>query len=159
VRCTPSTPANCGAENHNLTLVATIKKNKREIPKEFLLTKNRELCSSYNKSLVSYMPKKNKIVLVLSTMHSSKTIDKSTGLVKKPEIITFYNATKGAVDNMVRMTENYTVARRSNRWPLTVFYSILNIGAVNAQVIYHENSQTKYTRLQFLKILIKTTNG
>jgi len=53
------------------------------------------------------------------------------------------------------MTENYTVVRRSNRWPLTVFYSILNISAVNAQVIYHENSQTKYTRLQFLKILEK----
>lgn len=34
-------------KNHNLTLVATIKKNKREIPKEFLVTKNRELCSSY----------------------------------------------------------------------------------------------------------------
>ncbi|KAF0697854.1 piggyBac transposable element-derived protein 4-like, partial [Aphis craccivora] len=60
-----------------------------------------------------------------------------------------------AVDNMDRMSENYTVARRSNRWPLTVFYSILNIGAVNAQVIHHENSQTKYTRLQFLKILAK----
>jgi len=147
-------------KNHNLTLVATIKKNKREIPKEFLVTKNRELCSSYfgfqnNMSIVSYMPKKNKIVLVLSTMHSSKTIDESSGLAKKPEIITFYNATKGAVDNMDRMTENYTVARRSNRWPLTVFYSILNIGAVNSQVIYHENSQTKYTRLQFLKILAK----
>jgi len=28
-------------------------------------------------------------------------------------------------------------------------------GAVNAQVIYHENSQTKYTSLQFLKILAK----
>ncbi|KAL4104559.1 hypothetical protein QTP88_019854 [Uroleucon formosanum] len=147
-------------KNHNLTLVATIKKNKREIPKEFLVTKNRELCSSYfgfqnNISIVSYMPRKNKIVLVLSTMHSSKTRDERSGLAKKPQIITFYYATKGAVDNMDRMTENYTVARRSNRWPLTVFYSILNIGAVNAQVIYHENSLTKYTRLQFLKILAK----
>ncbi|CAI6356490.1 unnamed protein product [Macrosiphum euphorbiae] len=27
-------------------------------------------------------------------MHSSKTIDESSGLAKKPEIITFYNATK-----------------------------------------------------------------
>lgn len=40
---------------------------------------------------------------------------------KKPEIITFYNTTKGAVDYMDMMTENYTVARRSNRLPL---YSI-----------------------------------
>ncbi|KAE9529157.1 hypothetical protein AGLY_011953 [Aphis glycines] len=45
-------------KNHYLTLVATINKNKKEILKEFLLSKNRELCSSYfgfqnNKSLVS----------------------------------------------------------------------------------------------------------
>lgn len=75
-------------KNHYLILVATIKKNKRENPKKFLVTKNRELCSSYfgfqnNMSIVSYISKKNKIVLVLSTMHSSKTIDESSDLGKK----------------------------------------------------------------------------
>lgn len=147
-------------KNHNLTLLAKIKNTKSEIPKEFIITKNRNIHSSYfgfnsNKTLVSYMPKRKKIVLVLSTMHFSKDIDQSTGSTRIPEIITCYNATKGAVDIMDRMTENYTVARRSNRWPLTLFYSILNIGALNAQVIYHENSKSKCTRVRFLKILAK----
>lgn len=65
-------------------------------------------------TLVSFMPKKNKIVLILSTMHNSKTIDESTDLVKKLKIITCQIATKGAVDNINRMNENYTFARRSN---------------------------------------------
>lgn len=41
---------------------------------------------------------------------------------------------------MDKKTENYTVARRSIRWPLVVFYSMLNIGGLNAQIIYQENT-------------------
>lgn len=43
-----------------------------------------------------------------------------------------YNSTKGAICNIDRMTDN-SVARKSFHWPLTVFYSMLNIGG--AQVI------------------------
>lgn len=59
-------------------------------------------------------------------MHFDKAIDKDMNEARKPEIITLYryNSTKGADDNMDRMTENYLVARKSFRWPLTVFYSI-----------------------------------
>lgn len=46
-------------------------------------------------TLVSYTPKRNKIVLLLSSVHHDKAIDQRTN---KPEIIMFYNATKGATD-------------------------------------------------------------
>jgi len=72
-------------------------------------------------------------------MRFDKAIDKNTNEARKMEIITLYNATKGGVDNMNRMTGNYSVARKSFRWPLIVFYSMLNIGGVNAQIIYQEN--------------------
>jgi len=49
------------------------------------------------------------------------------------------------------MTENYSVARHSARWPLTVFYSLLNIGGLNSMIVYQENTQVKKTRLEFLK--------
>eukprot|EP00102_Acyrthosiphon_pisum_P018217 XP_008189893.1 PREDICTED: piggyBac transposable element-derived protein 4-like [Acyrthosiphon pisum] len=152
--------ANDLQKTHKLSLLGTLRKNKRQIPPEFTQTKHRIITSSYfafskNQTLVSYMPKKNKIVLVLSTMHFDKAIDTNTNEARKPEIITLYNATKGAVDNMDRMTENYTVARKSFRWPLTVFYSMLNIGGVvNAQIIYQESCpHNKKTRLDFLKCL------
>ncbi|XP_035212060.1 uncharacterized protein LOC118186137 [Stegodyphus dumicola] len=85
-----------------ITIVGTMRKNKREIPPEFL-AKKREVYSSIfgfqkEATLVSYVPKKNKSVILLSTMHSGDQIDESTGESKKPEIITFYNMTKGAVD-------------------------------------------------------------
>jgi len=88
------------------------------------------------------MLEKNKVVLVLSTMHFDKAIDKNSNEARKPEIITAYNATNGAVDNMVRMTVNYSVARKHFRWPLfsLVFCFMLNIGGVNAQIIYQEKT-------------------
>jgi len=102
--------------NYKLTLVGTIRKNKRQLPIEFTSTKNRPIYTSYfgfseeKVTIVSYTPKKNKIVLLLSTMHHSSTINESIKEIKKPEIITFYNCTKGAVDTMDKKTENYTVA-------------------------------------------------
>ncbi|KAL4144046.1 hypothetical protein QTP88_006280 [Uroleucon formosanum] len=59
------------------------------------------------------------------------------------------------VDTMDFMSENYSVARASARWPLTIFYALMNIGGINAQIIYQENTKNKITRLQFLKALGK----
>ena len=75
-----------------LTYVGTIGKNKREIPKEFLPNKKRVERSSLfgfddDCTLVSYCPKKNKTVLLLSTSHYTNTIDPSAGDAMKPEIL------------------------------------------------------------------------
>lgn len=115
--------------SHKFTVVATLKKNKKEIPPEFVATKTRPICSSpigYNNEKVSssYIPKKNKCVLVISSIHEECKIDQSTGSKQKPETITYYNETKGGVDTVDQLRGNYTVARYSCRWPLTVFFII-----------------------------------
>lgn len=103
-----------------LTIVGTIRKNKRELPAEFVTGKNREVYSSIfgfqkDVTLVSYVPKKNKCVNLLSTMHHDDAIDGETGDFKKPEIVTFYNLTKGAVDVVDEMSASYSTSRISNR--------------------------------------------
>lgn len=102
---------------------------------------------------MSYKANKKKIVLLLSTMHSGKIIDETTAENKKTEIITAYNCTKRGVDTMDFMSEKYSVARASARWPLTIFYALINIGRINVQIIFQENTKNKITRLQFLKAL------
>ncbi|XP_054709139.1 piggyBac transposable element-derived protein 4-like [Uloborus diversus] len=143
-----------------ITLVGTIRKNKRELPKEFITGKNREVHSSLfgfqkHMTLVSYVPKKNKCVNVISTMHYDDSIDPSTGDAKKPEIITFYNLTKGAVDVVDEMSANFSTARISKRWPMVVFFSVLNTAAINARVLLlSAKSQTAVkSRRHFLKEL------
>lgn len=140
------------------TVVGTIRKNKKEIPPIIVQTKDRRPCSSMfaflrKGVLVSYVPKKNKNVLLFSTLHSGDKIDESTFDKCKPEIVTFYNATKGGVDVVDELISQYTVSRNSCRWPLTVFYCLLNIAGINSQIIYTANTENKIERRIFLREL------
>lgn len=72
---------------------------------------------------------------------------------KKPDIITAYNSTKGGDNTSDWMAENYSVTRKSSRWPLTIFYALLNIGGINPQIIFRQNTKNSMTRLTFLKTL------
>lgn len=127
---------------YNLTLVGTLRSNKREIPKEMANTRTRPVGSSvfgFDKelTLVSYKPKSNKVVYLLSTTHDQPVINTNS---KKPEIIEFYNSTKGAVDTVDQMCSIMSASRKTNRWPLCLFYDILNLSLVNAYVIYVSNA-------------------
>lgn len=131
-------------KNDRLTYVGTIRKNKRQLPTSFVTVQNREQYSSRfafqkNLTLVSYIPKKGKNVILCSSMHHDSTIDKETGVAQKPEIITFYNSTKSGVDIVDQLCATYSVSRNTNRWPMVIFYTILNVAAINAHVIYKGN--------------------
>lgn len=131
--------------SHRLTVVGTVRKNKRELPLEFVSTKERPVGSSLfgysdDVTIVSYVPKKNKNVILASSMHHDDAIDESTGEFNKPEIITFYNATKGGVDTLDQLCENYNVARHTRRWPMVIFYGMLNVAGVNSQIIFLANN-------------------
>lgn len=74
---------------------------------------------SQNKTVISYTPKRNKIVLVLSTMHDSVEIDEAT---TKPNMILDYNRTKGGTDTFDQLCHEYTTARGTRRWPKRFFF-------------------------------------
>lgn len=140
-----------------VTIVGTIKKNKRELPAEFLPNKTRAPGSSIfgfqkDVTIVSYAPKKNKAVILLSTMHCDAAIDPVTN---KPDIIMDYNSCKGGVDTVDKMCGTYSVLRRTRRWPLVLFFQLVNIAGINSQILYnaiHIEDGHKYRRI-FLKEL------
>lgn len=55
-------------------------------------------------------------------MHNDDHIEEDTGDLKNPDVITFYNMTKGAVDAVDEMGESYSVARISNRCRVVIFF-------------------------------------
>ncbi|KAJ4449456.1 hypothetical protein ANN_00855 [Periplaneta americana] len=62
-----------------MTLLGTIRKNRRELPAEFVVAKERKAASSLfgfqeSTTIVSYCPKKGKVVTLLSTMHFKEEI-------------------------------------------------------------------------------------
>lgn len=147
-------------ENNRLTFVGTIRKNKRQIPPELLLQRpvHSTMCAfgyGENKcTLTSYIPKKYKNVLMLSTLHNDDKIDGDSPQ-NKPEVITFYNVTKGGVDVADKMKAEYSVTRYSNRWPFTIFCSLLNIATINSQIIYNSNTGKLMPRRHFITSLAK----
>lgn len=97
--------------------------------------------------------KKNKNVILVSSMHESDDIDAESGDRRKPEVITFYNMTKGGVDVVDKMKSEYTVARIGNRWPLALFYGLLDVAGINSQIIYKLNTGNMLERRKYLREL------
>ncbi|KAJ4426233.1 hypothetical protein ANN_27044 [Periplaneta americana] len=84
-------------KERKLTYVGTMQKNEKDIPQEFQADRKRKAGSTEyefqnDRTLISHVPKKGKFVILLSSRHHSVDTDPETG---KPEIISFYNSTKG----------------------------------------------------------------
>ena len=58
----------------------------------------------------------------------------------KPEVIEFYNETKGGIDTFDQMCATYSCSRKINRRPMCVFYGILNASIINSWIIYRSNN-------------------
>lgn len=53
------------------------------------------------------------------------------------------------------MKSEYSVTTFSNRWPFTIFCSILNISTISSQIVFRENTNTLMTRRQYIFELAK----
>ena len=110
--------------SNDLTLLGTIRKHRREIP-DYL--KNTRSLAEYPSrfvfqhddaiTLVAYIPRRLRSVLLLSSSHTSPDIDES-GEKRKPQMINDYNKSKGGVDTFDENVEEYTCRRKTARWPL-----------------------------------------
>lgn len=103
--------------------------------------KNRKVTSSMfaftdKATVVSYGPKKGKNVLLMSTMHRDAVL--ITREDKKPQMVLDYNETKGGVDNLDKVTATYSCRRWTARWPLLIFFNIIDVSAYNPFVIWSE---------------------
>ncbi|KAL6456582.1 hypothetical protein MHYP_G00351260 [Metynnis hypsauchen] len=134
-----------------ITMVGTVRKNKPELPPALLVSKEREVFSSKftftpTTTLVSYLPKKNKNVVLLSTLHTDSDISDRED--RKPIIILDYNCNKGGVDNLYKVIGTYSCRRMTARWPLVIFHNIIDVSSYNAFVIWREINPTWMSRKQ-----------
>lgn len=135
-------------EPYKLTLVGTIRSNQVEIPEEMKNTRSRSIgtsmfCYDGCFTLVSYKPKPSKIVYLLSSGDDESMLNSITG---EPEIVMCYNQTKGGVDAFDQMCSSMSCSRKTNRWPMNMFYGILNMAFVNSYVIYCHNMLSKHDK-------------
>lgn len=144
-------------KQHNISYVGTLRKNRKEIPEEFLKTRGRTTHSSLfghceSATLVSYIPKPNKCVLLLLSTHFDQSVSSTPPF--KPDIISDYNAQKCGVDVMDAMVGHFTTRRATRRWPVRLFMTMLDVGSLAGFVLYHtlfeSVSRSKRGRFKYL---------
>ncbi|XP_025752868.1 uncharacterized protein LOC102077962 [Oreochromis niloticus] len=134
------------------TILGTVNKIRWEIPQSARYRDRNEFTtqvfSTSAATLTAYAAKRKKTVYILSSMHSVVQTDNITK--RKPNTVTLYNTTKCGVDVMDQMVREYTVRRGTRRWPVAVFYNMIDMAALNAHVLYQACTGTQERRVDFL---------
>jgi hypothetical protein len=141
--------------SNGLTATGTIMAGRRDVPQRIKTTRGEALFTTKflwdhtNRiMLASYMPKRNKNVLMMSSFHAkNETSDRED---KKPQVILDYNMGKGGVDVMDSRIEDYTCRRKTNRYPLLYFFNMLDVATLNGFIIMHSLGY-EGTRMNFIK--------
>jgi hypothetical protein len=140
------------------SFVGTMRKNRRELPKQLpqLETTMNRYSSMFfleeKDSLVSltyYKSKPSKAVCLLSTLHQSYAVDE-THLKKLPSAIHFYNHTKTGVDASDQMTRLYTTRCGNRRWPFQVFCNLLDFCGINSWILYKKATHSTIARRKYI---------
>ena len=142
-----------------LTVVGTLKLRRQGIPDAMLLTTGRDdqsvkyaYCEEIKSLLVSYLVKKKrgwKNVLVLNSMHRSVSVTNDAR--KKPNVIVFYDHTKGGVDVMDQMAGCFTTRFKSHRWTMNALSYVLDTVRTNMNTLWNEmNPDKKVSSYDFL---------
>ena len=129
--------------HERLTFVGAVRQNKQFLPPVITSKANKPVLTSTfahreHLTLVSYIPKRGKNVVLISSQHMDQEVH-SERQDKKPEIILHYNSTKGAVDSLDKLLRTYSTQRKTRRWPMVLFYNFIDISAYNGFVIYKFN--------------------
>jgi len=120
--------------------VGTVRGNRKEIPPDMLPAADREVKSSVfgfsadGATMVSYVTKRRKAVVLLSTQHRDDAVTPDEN--RKPEIINYYNTTKCGVDVLDKLVRTYSCKRATRRWTVSFFFNLLDIAAYNALVLW-----------------------
>jgi len=130
-------------EKYSLTVVGFLRRDNPDVPplfKSALAKETYEFAYQINKTLMSYKPEKDKMILLLSSLHSDGEINK---VENKPEIVLHYNKTMDASDIFDQLCDEYTVSRKTHRWSVRIFYGMLDQAAVNSFVLYTLNANNQ----------------
>jgi len=140
------------------SIVSTIRQNRRELSqaaktKQQLheTTLFKTTTSPTSITLTCYQCKKAKPVIILSTLHPDEEVSSESNTKKKPETVLFYNKTKAGVNVIDQMARKYSVKAASRRWPVHVFYNVIDLAIINSWVLYKKTCRSRISRREYMQ--------
>uniref|UniRef100_A0A182K3S6 PiggyBac transposable element-derived protein domain-containing protein n=1 Tax=Anopheles christyi TaxID=43041 RepID=A0A182K3S6_9DIPT len=131
-----------------------------DLPKAFVSNKGRPEHSTlvaYHDSttLVSYVTKRKEMMILMSSFAELDAVDpdeEQDESQKHLKLVELYNRTKTTIRTIQQMCAMHNVVRSTRRWPLAVFFNLMNLSAINAWCIYRLNhpEEAKVSRRDFL---------
>ena len=70
----------------------------------------------------------------------------------------FYNKIK-AVDVIDQMARKYSVKAASRRWPVHVFYNVMDLALINSWILYRDICKSGISRRKFIQCVVKELCG
>jgi hypothetical protein len=125
---------------NRITVIGTVMSQRRHVPPQLQVSQGRAplstiyACHDSKTALVSYCPRKNKVVLVHSTDDCRFAV--ADNPANKPSQIMAYNASKGGVDTVDQMCRRFSVKRQTRRWTMSLFYTVVDIAALNTFTLF-----------------------
>lgn len=89
----------------------------------------------------------------MSSLHNCVSVGNDQK--KIPETVAFYNSTKYWVVVLDQMPRKYSAKAGSRRWPVQVWYNILDVAAINSWILYKSITGKQLSRRQFILQLAK----
>ena len=93
----------------------------------------------------------SKSVNIPSSLLPNVAIPSENNQKKKPETVVFYNETKVGVDVLDQMSRCYSAKAGSRRWPIHVFYNVINNTLINSWIIYKHVCNSSISRRMFIQ--------
>lgn len=147
----------------DFSVLGTIRHNRREIPaaaKQKLPLHETLAFKPENSdlTLTQYQCKRNKFVLLLSSLHRDVVISEENNPKRKPDTVLQYNKEKVGVDILDCMLRRYSTKSASCRWPI-VFYNIIDMCVINSWIVYRETISSNISRRIFMELLVEEMTG
>ena len=155
-----SVPLARWATLHKITIIGTMRLDRKGITKELKTLEGREEKSTIymygqdkgdeNTMFVSYIDKKKtgkKNVVVLTTMHDTVRVTKDT--IRKPDVIKLYDHTIGGVDVVDLISSGSSTRIKIRRWTMNALAFILDTERTNTLTILREVKDPKMSNFNF----------
>jgi len=144
----------------NLTMTGTILPSRRDVPFVLRNVKDRPIFSTVELwhvptriMVFSYVPKKSKNVLMMTSLHSNSDCS-SARSDSKPDAVNDYNHGKGGVDLLDSCIEDFSVKRKTTRYPLVLFFNMIDVAVYNSYLIARHNPSHVFKhRKEYMKNL------